>query len=156
MTDENTKKTCPVCNRDEIIQRLSAIVASGTASGTFSGPSGGVVRSGNETGTYGGYTTLSGTSMSNLARSLSLSNEPKFPIIQEPVMFTVLLIAQVMAGIGTLGIGFIIFFFVWVYVASMGPIVIGDQKKEIAKYAKRLAQWRLAKKYWLSLDLLHK
>jgi hypothetical protein len=156
MIDETTKKICPICKRDDSIQRLSAIVASGTASGTFSGPSGGITHSGNETGTYGGYTTLSGTSMSNLARSLSLPNDPKFPTIYTPVETAFLSILILVAGIVTLGLGFIVAILSLLVVVSRGPIVIGDPKQEIAKYTKNLVDLRLAKDYWLSLYYCHK
>ena len=156
MIDETTKKICPICKRDDSIQRLSALVASGTASGTFSGSSGRITHSGNEAGTYGGYTTLSGTSMSNLARSLTLPNEPKLPTVYTPADTVFLSILTLVGGIATLGLGFIAAILSLLVVASTGPIVIGDRKKEYAKYTKSLVEWKLAKEYWLSLYYCHK
>lgn len=156
MSTEGVKRKCPVCNSDESIQRLSAIVSSGTVSGTFSGPSSGVMHSGDEVGTYGGYTTLSGTSMSNLARVISLQDEPKLPAVYNPIFFYVLLVVQIVVGLVTFGVGLVLFILSWLVVASMGPIVIGDYKKEYALFAKRYAEWKLEKEYWLSLYYCHK
>jgi uncharacterized membrane protein len=67
---------CPICGNDDAIQKLTAIVSSGEASGTFSGPSVGVVRVEGKWGTAGGYTTLSGTTKTALAQRLSPPPEP--------------------------------------------------------------------------------
>lgn len=68
---------CPVCGKNDAIQKVSGVVASGTASGTFSGPSGGVVNIDGEWGATGGYATLSGATASNLAYLLTPPQEPK-------------------------------------------------------------------------------
>jgi len=67
---------CPIDQKDDSLQKVSAIVSANQASsfGTFSGPSVGVMDVGGKVGVTGGYTTLSGTSNSitDLAKSLSL------------------------------------------------------------------------------------
>jgi len=68
---------CPVCGKDDAIQKLSAIVASGQASGTFSGPSVGATRVDGKWGTTGGYTTLSGSTVTELARKLASPPQPQ-------------------------------------------------------------------------------
>jgi len=153
---ENAKNLCPVCQSGDSIQRLAAIVASGTASGTFSGPTGGVTHAGGETGTYGGYTTLSGTSTSHLARALSLPAEPKCPVVYSPGNAIFIGLLTLVGGLATLGLGFVAAFLALMVVASMGPILVGDPNKEFAKYAKKLAEWKLAREYWLSLYYCHR
>lgn len=71
---------CPECDKDDRIQKLTSITAAGEASGTFSGPSVGVTRMDGKWGTAGSYTTLSGTSMTRLARKLLPPQEPKEPV----------------------------------------------------------------------------
>lgn len=70
---------CPVCGKDDAIQRISSIVSSGEASGTFSGPSVGVTRVDGKWGTTGGYTTLSGSTRTQLASKLARPKEPEKP-----------------------------------------------------------------------------
>ncbi len=62
---------CPVCGKDDAIQLVSAVVASGQATGTFSGPSGGVAYVGGKWGSVNGYTTLRGGTTSQLAQLLA-------------------------------------------------------------------------------------
>lgn len=156
MTEPNAPRTCPVCNKEDSIQRLSAIVASGTSSGTFSGPSGGVTHTGGEVGTYGGYTTLSGTSMSNLARALAFPAEPKFPMVYPPLFFWILVIVSLVVGLVTLGVGLVLFFFTWVYIVSNYQVILGSYSEEYAKHGKRLAEWKLARAYWSGLYYCHR
>jgi hypothetical protein len=68
---------CPVCGKNNAIQKVSGVVTSGQASGTFSGSSGGVVNIDDKWGATGGYTTLSGSTVSNLAALLTPPQEPK-------------------------------------------------------------------------------
>jgi hypothetical protein len=68
---------CPVCGKNDTIYKVSGVVTSGQASGTFSGPSGGVVNVGGQWGTTGSYTTLSGSTATNLAALLTPPSEPK-------------------------------------------------------------------------------
>jgi len=68
---------CPMCGKNDTIYKVSGVVTSGQASGTFSGPSGGVVNVGGQWGTTGSYTTLSGSTATNLAALLTPPSEPK-------------------------------------------------------------------------------
>ena len=76
---------CPICNKDDAIQKLSVIVSSGKSSGTFSGPSGGVVRVDGKWGATGGYSTLSGSTISDLARRLAPPPAPTLKRINWPL-----------------------------------------------------------------------
>ena len=67
----------PICNKDDAIQKLSVIVASENSSGTFSGPSGGVTYVDGKWGSVGGYSSLSGSTMSELARRLAPPPAPQ-------------------------------------------------------------------------------
>ena len=83
---------CPVCGKNDTIYKVSGVVASGQASGTFSGPSGGVVNVDGKWGTTGGYTTLSGSTISNLAALLRPPSAPgKWPFGFFGTVLTVLI-----------------------------------------------------------------
>ena len=69
---------CPVCKKHDAAQRVTTIVAAGQSSGTFSGPTGGVTYSDGKWGTVGGYTTLSGSTRSDRARSLAPPTRSRF------------------------------------------------------------------------------
>lgn len=68
---------CPIDNKDDSIQKVSAVVTAGQSIGTFSGPSGGVTHSNGKWSTTSGFTTLSGSTTSNLASLLAPPSEPK-------------------------------------------------------------------------------
>jgi len=68
---------CSQCNKDDAIQKVSAVVAGGQASGSFSGYSGGAVNIDGKWGSTSSYTTLGGTSASDLARTLAPPPEPR-------------------------------------------------------------------------------
>lgn len=68
---------CSQCNKDDAIQKVSAVVAGGHASGSFSGYSGGAVNIDGKWGSTSSYTTLGGSSASDLARALAPPPEPK-------------------------------------------------------------------------------
>ena len=68
---------CPIHGTGDNIQRISGVVSGGQAHGTFSGPTGSVVNVDGKWGAAGGYTTLSGSTISNLAASLTPPREPK-------------------------------------------------------------------------------
>jgi hypothetical protein len=55
---------CPQCGKDDMIQNVSAVYSGGTASGSYSGPSGGIATplGSGKPALVGGYTTLHGTS----------------------------------------------------------------------------------------------
>jgi len=55
---------CLVCGKDDVIQKVSAVVSGGQVPGTFSGPTGGLAHVGGKLGAVGGYTTLSGRTTS--------------------------------------------------------------------------------------------
>ena len=68
---------CPIGDKDDAIQKVSSIVSSGTATGSFSGPSGSAVHIDGKWGYSGGYTTLHGGTITNLAKKLSPPEKPK-------------------------------------------------------------------------------
>ena len=68
---------CPIDQKDDSIQKISAIVAGGSSTGSFSGPSGGMVNVDGKWGYSSGFTTLSGSSITNLAKKLSPPEKPQ-------------------------------------------------------------------------------
>ena len=70
---------CPICEKDDAIQKVSSIVLSGNTSGTYTGPTGGVVTVGGKTGYSGGFTTMRGSSSTHLAQLLEPPKEPSKP-----------------------------------------------------------------------------
>ncbi len=71
--------TCPVCGKDDQIQKLEAIVSHGISTGRFSGPTGGAAYVDGKIVPVGGYTTLTGTTATDLARKLSPPPAPAKP-----------------------------------------------------------------------------
>jgi hypothetical protein len=68
---------CPLCKKDDAIQRVVTVYQAGRSSGTYSGPSGGVTYSNGKWGSVSGYSTLSGTNASDLANLLAPPLEPQ-------------------------------------------------------------------------------
>ena len=70
---------CPIDNKDNTIQKVSAVVAGGTSTGSFSGLTSGVVDVDGKTGNLGGFSTLTGGTKSNLASFLASPRMPHQP-----------------------------------------------------------------------------
>ena len=70
---------CPQCNKDDLIQKVSAVVASGISTGNFSGPMGGTAYIDGKSGGMSGYTHLSGQSITELAKVIAAPLEPIKP-----------------------------------------------------------------------------
>ena len=67
---------CLQCQKDDAIQKVSAVVSGGHASGSFSGVSGGTVKIDGKWSNTSSYTTLGGISATDLARTLAPPREP--------------------------------------------------------------------------------
>jgi hypothetical protein len=67
---------CPICQKDDAVQRVATLVAASQSSGTFSGPTGGVIYSNGKWGSVSGYSTMSGSTISNLALLLAPPSMP--------------------------------------------------------------------------------
>jgi hypothetical protein len=72
----NAPIACPVCGQNDQIQKISAIRSSGTATGSFSGPTGGVTYSNKQRGSFGGYSYMSGSTVTALAKMLEPPRSP--------------------------------------------------------------------------------
>ncbi len=70
------KTTCPVCEQSDQIQKISAIQNAGISTSSMSGPTGGLAYSGGKVGYVGGYSSLSGTTVSRIAGLLRPPTEP--------------------------------------------------------------------------------
>jgi hypothetical protein len=71
---------CPKCNKDDSIQKLSAILATGISTGSYSGPSGGYVTVDGKSTNVSGYSHLSGSSVTELAKLVSPPDSPNKPV----------------------------------------------------------------------------
>lgn len=65
------KTLCPICQENDMIQKVTSIVSSGKSSGIFSGSSFGSVNVQGNRGSTSSFTSLSGTSTTELASKLS-------------------------------------------------------------------------------------
>jgi len=98
---------CPIDDKDDAIQKVSSIVSSGAATGSFSGPSGGAVHIDGKWGYSGGYTTLHGRTITDLAKKLSPPEKPKLeglgclwiPIIYPGVILAGMMPFMLLSGI---------------------------------------------------------
>ena len=101
---------CSVCQKDDAIQKVSAVLTGSQATGTFSGPLGGVAYVGGKRESVGSYTTLCGSTMSELVRMLAPPAEPKkrsgFDCLDELLMVCV--VVDAVFGIGVAVIALII------------------------------------------------
>jgi len=150
MSDDLETVVCPVCKKDQSIQRVPAIVSAGTVTGTFSGASSGTVRSGDQRGDYDGYTNLSGTTKSDLVRLLEPPTQPKIArLIIAKGNFWLLF---VLLGLGSCGI----FSLVMLGMLFFGIAMIGDGAEERAKYSNRMDRWRTAMARWDRLYYCHR
>lgn len=70
---------CPLCNKDDAIQKVSAVLLSGASSGSLSGPSNSYISVDGKSGSAFGYTRLSGSSSTDLAELLTPPKEPFMP-----------------------------------------------------------------------------
>jgi len=71
---------CPKCNKDDSIQKLSAILATGISTGIYSGPSGGYVTVDGKSTNVSGYSHLTGSSITELAKLVSPPEPPREPV----------------------------------------------------------------------------
>ena len=151
--------SCPIDQKDDSIQKVSAIVSANQASsfGTFSGPSVGVMDVGGKVGVTGGYTTLSGASNSitNLAKSLSLpsvTEEVKgiggclWVLIVFPGIIITFSIGMGFTGVGDLNpLGFLLMvIWLFIFISIHSKLKRESQKKyDIAmdSYNKALKIW---------------
>jgi hypothetical protein len=125
---------CPQDNKDDAIQKIPALVQGGIASGTFSGPSGGVTYVDGKRAYTSGYNSLSGNLTSNIAQMLSA---PPLPNAKADFWFY--------AGWWTL--------FYFSLAIIIGPFLLWSsyKKDEIAHdpdYPRRYALWQKAMSKW--------
>jgi hypothetical protein len=99
---------CPTCQKDDRIQKVSAVVSSGQVSSRLSGPTGALTYSDGEWGAIGAFTSLSGTTTTNLASKLF---PPTLPQVQSDFS-------------GILGVGFCVLALI------VAPLVVGGNVAE--------------------------
>jgi len=93
--------SCPIDDKDDAIQKVSAVVASGVATGNFSGFTGGIVNVEGKTGNIGGYSTLSGGTSSNLAKWLAPPLKPHQPSSTNiGILLLIFMVSTLVIGFG--------------------------------------------------------
>jgi hypothetical protein len=92
-----------MCISDDAIQKVSVVVASGKSSGRFSGPSGGISYSDGKLGSVGGWTTLGGSTSTELAKTLTPPPHPKKGEFTYPAKIFSALLSIFTIGISCMG-----------------------------------------------------
>ncbi len=72
----NPPLVCPECNRNDAMQKVTAVVSGGTSTGNYSGSSSSITHAGDTTAVGVGYSTLHGSTSSDLAKMLAKPIEP--------------------------------------------------------------------------------
>jgi hypothetical protein len=149
---------CPICNKDDAIQKLSVIVASGKSSGTFSGPSGGAAYVDGKLVPMGGYSTLSGSTISDLAKRLTPPSEPQKYKGLGCGLGSLIAIVTFLGLIAASGLGFLLFNVVGGFIFLFGGFVIymlvlnalnkKSRKRDEAAYLFEKPRWDVAISRW--------
>jgi len=161
---------CPQCNKDDAIQKISAIVNAGKSIGSYSGPSTSHVSVDGKSGTSYGYSYLTGSGMTDLARLLTPPQEPHIPSIIFEGCGTRLALGIAFSGawLLTLWIGFYIstnnatLGTVWLIIVTIlyiwSSIRIGRKARKEAeiKLQPEKTNWDNAIKRWKSLYYCHR
>ena len=127
---------CPQDKKDDAIQRIPALVQGGTASGSFSGPSGGVTYVNGKSAYTSGYSSLSGNLTSNIAQMLSAPTFPK---------------AKADSAWFYVGWWSLLYFSIGLF--FVGPFLLWSSYKEAeiehdSDYPRKYAIWQKAKAKW--------
>lgn len=173
---------CPVCDEGDAVQKVQAVVSGGTATGAFSGPSGGVTYSGGRFGALGAFTTISGTSETELAKMLKPPPPLKKPkglgntgiffggcglFVIAGVSFTLLAIIEPLIPTGISGnnlapaLGWVGFCGIAAFPAFCVIYILNTMGKRRMKASKRdynqeKPRWDLAMQKWLRLYYCHR
>lgn len=67
---------CPICTKDDAVQKVTTVVSNGNQNGTISGPTGGLVYSDGKFGYAAGYSVLNGKISTDLAKKLAAPEKP--------------------------------------------------------------------------------
>ena len=144
--------TCPQCRKDDMIQKVTAIHSAGIASGSYSGPTSGIAApiDSSKQAIVSGYTTLHGTSQTDLSRKLSPPIEPSAPSILGGIIGSFILIGGIVTlvfsegescnlipGFLLLGIGLLV----------MIPSINSQGTKE-KTYKQEMQRWKNAMSIW--------
>ncbi len=171
---------CPIDNKDDSIQKVSAVVASGQSYGTFSVPTGEAISYDGKSGGVSGYSSLSGSATSSLAQLLAQPSEPNKPVgfgiawlylwVVGIVIGTVISFVPITIFLGIVKIigldinpGVFTFFGVisqWVGIfIAFGWLIRKDKEKKAKKeviYLKEKFLWEKAIAKWNQLYYCHK
>lgn len=152
---------CPVCGLSDQIQKVTAIVDSGTSSTNLTGPT--AVVTTNEKGKLnygGGFTTMSGRSITNLAQTLTPHNKPTKKSVYGCGTYLLLALVGLMtipligatAENGNPAAGFFLAVILW---GGILWYLIDNNKKKSAEYEaeykRALAQWEKGVRSWDTL-----
>jgi hypothetical protein len=162
---------CPVCDKDDQVQKASSIFDAGTTSGNYHGPTATVTYSDGKVGSGGGYISGVSTSASRLAQKLAPPVKPPKPSftcsyylgVGMMFVFGLLtlppLIGGAMEGGGAAGEWFTLL------VCPVSLIAIGavitrkassEKKRREMEYPKLLADWNTKIDRWNNLFYCHR
>jgi hypothetical protein len=150
---------CPVCKKEDVIQKVSSVVDGGTSTGSFSGPTGGVVSIDGKWGYAGGHTTLHGQTSTNLAQQLQPPNKPKEPsrpigygmwwlILWIPFSFIIKIGEAIWGDMGYI-FGFFVALFLCIFLDKRKRKTNeAKYKLEKPKWDAKMQKWELAMEKW--------
>jgi hypothetical protein len=149
---------CPIDNKDDSIQKVSAVVSSGQSTGTFSGPTGGIVSVDGKSGGVSGYTTLRGGSTSQLATLLAPPQEPAKPHGFGRWWFILWIVPYVAGGVAgatsnSALLAFIVGFLILILLLWAQKVF---KDNSTVNYANEKPQWDKAILKWNRLYYCHK
>lgn len=146
--------TCPLCNKDDRIQKVSAIYSSGVSRSEYGGPSSTLVFSGDNVGVAGTITSGSVTTASQLALKLAPPRKPEYPGT-DPVLiigiFMLILAICITFMLGIPGVfkegwvilvGSYLFGFLFVWLGNK------NSKANKASYTEKLTTWEKQNQLW--------
>jgi hypothetical protein len=146
---------CPKCKKDDAIQKVSAVVASGQASGRFSGPTVGYAHIGKEGGLVGGLATLSGTSVTALASKLAPPKKPEKESFSYALLSFLILavIGMIVVGIDRLASREPVEMVLVPLVGGISVLIVvvayfATRKKAEAKDLEKTSAWNAAMRRW--------
>jgi len=134
---------CPICKKDDALQKLSSIASSGSARGSFSGSSVGLAHIDGKWGTTSGSSYLSGTLTTDLAKLCAPPKEPVNPRNRMGIIGSLVGTLPIMLGIFMLTLDIGIGKYVILGGLATLPFLRWASTSAIRKYDDEQSAWAL-------------